>query len=136
MSPRYTPKNIAKTIKSVNDVLELEKKKMKNYNDLLLSLEMIQMAMHEDIEKWIREQEEKMFKIVLAEKRKENPDYSSGMAKMLARARIMKESKIFQLYSHEIPRWDDYKFQITKFWEKHRARLIKSGEIEKKVIKK
>lgn len=129
MPPRYTPQKIENAIKSIRDVIELHKKQDKNYRDLLTSFELIKLSMHEGIEKYIRIQEDEMFKIVLAEKRKENPDYSQATAKMLARTRIMKNSKFFR-YHETFPRWSDYKFQITKIWEKHRAKFIKSGEIE------
>lgn len=129
MPPRYTPQKINDTIKSINDLLENHKKQEKNYRDMLRSLELIKLAMHEDIEKYIRVQEEKMFKIVLAEKRKEDPNYSPATCKMLARARIMKNSKFYHQYE-TIPRWGDYKFQIQKIWEEYRAKFIKSGEIE------
>ncbi len=129
MPPRYTPKKINDTIKSINDLLENHKKQEKNYRDMLTSLELIKLSMHEDIEKYIREQEDKMFKIVLAEKRKEDPNYSASTCKMLARTRIMKNSKFFR-YHETFPRWSDYKFQITRIWETHRAKFIKSGEIE------
>ena len=129
MPPRYTPQKIENAIKSISDVIELHKKQDKNYRDLLTSFELIKLSMHTDIEKYIREQEDKMYKIILAEKRKENPDYSPATAKMLARARIMKNSKFFR-YHESIPRWQDYKFQLTKIWEKHRAKFTKSGEID------
>lgn len=129
MPPRYTPQKIENAIKSISDVMELHKKQDKNYRDLLRSFELIKLSMHEDIEKYIREQEEKMFKIVLAEKRKEDPNYSASTCKMLARARIMKNSKFYHQYE-TIPRWSDYKFQLQKIWEEYRAKFIKSGEIE------
>lgn len=132
MPPRYTLQKINNSIKSISDVIELHKKQDKNYRDLLTSFEIIKLALHEDIEKYIREEEEKMFRIVLSEKRKEDPNYSAATAKMLARARIMKNAKFFNYYE-SFPRWNDYKFQINKFWEKHRARLIKSGEIAAKI---
>ena len=133
-SPQYTPEKIADCIKSVKDVIELNRKVTKNYGDLLFSFEVIELAMYEDIEKYLRNQEDTMLKTVLAEKRKEKVDYSSASARMIARQKIMRESKIFQIHSGEIPRWDDYKFRITKFWEKHRAKLIKEGKILKEKI--
>ena len=134
MPPRYTSENVSKTIKSISDVIELHKKQNKNYNDMENSLERIQIAMNPDFDKMLKEILNNKIDQVYTEKTKEDPNYSRSTCGMLARQRIMRESKFFQS-NETFPRWEDFKWQFKRIWENDRARLIQKGEIKGEIIK-